>query len=65
MRVLQKLFCLFQRINTAIFLHAAYLFGVGVVSVVGRAFGMRFLQENSVKTNWKEPTGSADSKRMY
>lgn len=54
-----------QRINTAVFLHAAYVVGIGVVSVVGRAFGVRFLDETAIKTNWKQPTGSADTERMY
>lgn len=54
-----------QRINTAIFLHAAYILGIGVVSIVGRLFGARFLDETAKKTNWIQPTGSTDPERMY
>ena len=51
--------------NTAVLLHAAYVVGIGVVSVIGRAFGMRFLDETAKKTNWKTPTGSTDAERMF
>lgn len=54
-----------QRINTVVFLHAAYIMGIGVVSVVGRAMGVKFLDETATRTNWKLPTGSADTERMY
>lgn len=54
-----------QCINTAVFLHAAYILGIGVVSIVGRLFGARFLDEKAKKTNWKKPMGSKDPDRMY
>ncbi len=54
-----------QRINTAVFLHAAYVLGIGVVSVIGRAMGAKFLDETAIKTNWKRLTGSQDPERMY
>ncbi len=54
-----------QRINTAVFLHAAYVLGIGVVSVIGRAMGAKFLDETAIKTNWKPQTGSTDEERMY
>lgn len=54
-----------QRITTAVFLYAAYVLGIGVVSVIGRAMGAKFLDETAIKTNWKKPTGSTDSDRMY
>lgn len=54
-----------QRINTAIFLHAAYVVGIGVVSIAGRAMGMKFFDETAKKTNWKSPTGSTDAERMF
>ena len=60
-RLLQAL----QRINTAVLLHAAYILGIGIVSVVGRLMGAKFLDETATKTNWKTPTGSADPERMY
>ena len=47
------------------FLLIAYLVGIGPVSIVGRLFGARFLDETATKTNWKPPTGSTDSDRMY
>jgi len=54
-----------QYINRVIFLHVAYVLGIGVVSVVGRAMGMKFLDETATKTNWKIPTGSTDPERMF
>ncbi len=65
MRTFHALSGRLQRIQIALFLHAAYAVGIGVVSVVGRALGMRFLDEVAVKTNWKMPTGSMDAQRMY
>lgn len=54
-----------QHINTVFFLHVAYIIGIGVVSVAGRAMGAKFLDETAKKTNWKRPTGSTDPERMY
>lgn len=65
MNTLQRLSKASQRINTAVFLHAAYVVGIGVVSIVGRAMGAKFLDETAKKTNWKRPTGSTDAERMY
>ncbi len=65
MNFFRRLSKVLQRVNTAILLHVAYALGIGVVSVVGRAFGVRFLDETAIKTNWKPPTGSTDSDRMY
>ncbi len=65
MNFFRRLSKVLQRVNTAILLHVAYALGIGVVSVVGRAFGVRFFDETVTKTNWKPPTGSADSDRMY
>ncbi|MBI4066699.1 hypothetical protein HY411_03200 [Candidatus Gottesmanbacteria bacterium] len=65
MRFFRGLSRALRRINTAIFLHAAYVVGIGVVSVIGRAIGVRFLDETATKTNWKRPTGSDDSTRMF
>lgn len=47
------------------FLLAAYVLGIGVVSLVGRAMGVRFLDEEVTNTNWKKPTGSKETERMY
>lgn len=65
MNTLQRLSKTLQRINTAVFLHIAYLVGIGAVSILGRLFGARFLDETATKTNWKLPTGSQDQERMY
>ncbi len=65
MNALRYLSKALQRINTAIFLHAAYGLGIGIVSVVGRVMGMKFLDETATKTYWKTPTGSVDPERMY
>lgn len=56
---------LIQRVTAIMFLHAAYFLGIGVVSVLGRMFGTRFLDEIPTKTNWKKPTGSEEMERMY
>ena len=65
MNTFRRLSQALQRMNTAVLLHAAYVVGIGVVSVIGRAFGMRFLDETAKKTNWKTPTGSTDAERMF
>ena len=65
MNILRRFLKTLQRINTAVFLHAAYVVGIGVVSVMGRLFGARFLDETAIKTNWKPPTGSQETERMY
>ncbi|MEK9143324.1 MAG: hypothetical protein AAB481_01710 [Patescibacteria group bacterium] len=65
MNFFRRLSKVLQQISTAVLLHAAYVVGIGVVSVVGRLFGARFLDETATKTNWKPPTGSQDPNRMY
>lgn len=65
MNFLRRLSKVLQPVNTMVFLHIAYLVGIGVVSVVGKLFGARFLDETATKTNWKPPTGSQDQERMY
>lgn len=65
MNTLRRLSRVLQQVNTTIFLHAAYIIGIGVVSVAGRALGVRFLDDVATKTNWKKPTGSKETERMY
>ena len=65
MNLLRRLSKVLQRVNTAVLLHAAYVVGIGVVSVAGRAMGMKFFDEEAIKTNWKRPTGSTDPERMF
>lgn len=65
MNTLRRLSRVLQQVNAAIFLHAAYIIGIGVVSLLGRAIGVKFLDERVTKTNWKTPTGSKERARMY
>lgn len=65
MITIRRLSRFLQRINTAVFLLAAYVLGIGVVSLVGRAMGVKFLDEEVTNTNWKKPTGSKETERMY
>lgn len=65
MNMFRRLSQALQHINASVLLHVAYIVGIGVVSIVGRAMGMKFLDETATKTNWKSPTGSTDAERMY
>ena len=54
-----------QRINVALLLHMAYFLGIGIVSLVGRALGYRFLDESAAGSTCSAPTGSDEPERMY
>ena len=65
MNKLQKFSTTLQRFYTALFLHSAYILGIGIVSISGKLSGVYFLENKTSGSNWKLTTGSHEPDRMY
>lgn len=64
-RFLKRLSHVLQKTTTIVFLHLAYVVGIGVTSGIGKVLKRSFFSVHPVKSNWIKHKTDGSIKTMY